>query len=362
MIEDRVFRKEHPFYYLELVTLLKLMEIHMQKLTRLLLILILQVLSFNVLSQVEYGPRDFNVDDKWTAIVAAFEPEINAINEAFANIDDAQIDKIVTIKGVKYQIGTYKGEPIVIFTTGISVPNAAMTMQMALDYFPIDKVVMMGIAGAVNPAFKAGDIAIPERWYFHDESVYVNPNPNKSGEYILPEHYEKDLERYKARESVDPNAPKYKNHGFIHPREVSVIRDGYNRPQKMPYFTVSSDLFKLAKKALITIDPIKMPSGKPINIILGGNGVTGSVYADSANYRLWLRDVFTAEVTEMESAAVGQVCFVNGVDWIIIRSISDLAGAQKGQNQVSVFDSIASGTATKLMIGLLDQINIAESM
>jgi adenosylhomocysteine nucleosidase len=334
----------------------------MLKLSPLLLIFILQIQAYSAFSQVDYGPKDFKVEDKWTAIVAAFEPEINAINEAFAKIEDAHIDKVVTIKGVKYQIGTYKGEPIVIFTTGISVPNAAMTMQMALDYFPIDKVVMMGIAGAVNPAFKAGDIAIPERWYFHDESVYVNPNPNKSGEYILPEHYEKALKRYKTRESVDPNAPKYKNHGFIHPREVSVIKDGFDKAQKMPYFTVSSELFSLVKKALMTIDPIKMPSGKPINIIVGGNGVTGSVYADSAKYRLWLRDVYTAEVTEMESAAVGQVCFVNEVDWIIIRSVSDLAGAQKGQNQISVFDAIASGTGTKLMIGLLDQINIAESL
>lgn len=333
----------------------------MLKLSSLLLTFILLSAPYSVLSEVEYGPKDFRVDNKWTAIVAAFEPEINAINEAFATIEDAQIDKVLTIKGVKYQIGTYKGEPIVIFTTGISVANAAMTMQMALDYFPIDKVVMMGIAGAVNPVFEAGDIAIPERWYFHDESVYVNPNPNEKGKFILPEHYEKALKSYKARESVDPNAPKYKNFGFIHPREVTVIKDGLAKPQGTPYFTVSEELFSLAKKALSTIDPIKVPSGKPINIIIGGNGVTGSIYADNAKYRLWLRDVFTAQVTEMESAAVGQVCFVNEVDWIIIRSVSDLAGAQKGHNQISVFDAIASGTATKLMIGLLDQINIAES-
>ncbi len=62
----------------------------------------------------------------------------------------------------------------------------------------------------------------------------------------------------------------------------------------------------------------------------------------------------------MESAAVGQVCFVNDVDWIIIRSVSDLAGAQAGKNEENVFDAIASGTGTKLMIGLLDQIVISK--
>jgi adenosylhomocysteine nucleosidase len=58
----------------------------------------------------------------------------------------------------------------------------------------------------------------------------------------------------------------------------------------------------------------------------------------------------------MESAAVGQVSFVNDVDWVIISSISDLAGGQHGKNDENVFDGIASGTGTKLMIALLDQI------
>jgi adenosylhomocysteine nucleosidase len=316
--------------------------------------------AFSQSKDIEYGPRVFDVSTKWTAVVAAYTPEIEAIDRAFAQIDDAQIDKVVTIKGVKYQLGNYKGEPIVIFTTGISVPNAAMTMQMALDYFPIDKVVMMGIAGAVNPSFTPGDIAIPERWYFHDESVYVNPDPNNLGEYLLPDYYERALERYKARERTDPNSPKYKNFGLIHPEEMSVIKEGWGAPKQMPYFTVSSALLSLTKKAISTIESIKMPSGKPITINVGGNGVTGSIFTDNAEYRKWLREVYSAEVTEMESAAVGQVCFVNDVDWIIIRSVSDLAGAQAGKNEENVFDAIASGTGTKLMIGLLDQIVISK--
>lgn len=326
---------------------------------KILFILMLFAHMFASHANEEFGPRHFSVDNKWTAIVAAFSPEIIAINQAFSQIPEARIDRVVTIKGVKYQIGHYKDEPIIIFTTGVSVPNAAMTMQMALDYFPIDKVVMMGIAGAINPVFEPGDIAIPERWYFHDESVYVNPVKGSEGEYVLPVHYKEALAHYKAREKTDPNAPKYKNFGFIHPKEVSIVKGGWDSPQQMPYFSVSRNLFDLAKQAVASIDPIKMPSGEAINVRLGGNGVTGSVFADNAEYRLWLSDVFSAQVTEMESAAVGQVCTVNEVDWIIIRSVSDLAGGQEGkaeENVMNVFDAIASGTATKLMIGLLDQI------
>jgi adenosylhomocysteine nucleosidase len=318
--------------------------------------LIFQSTLFSLANETEYGPRTFAENKKWTAIVAAFEPEIDAIDRAFSQIDEAKIEKVVTIKGVKYQLGTYKNEPIIIFTTGISVSNAAMTMQMALDYFPIDKVVMMGIAGAVDPSYEPGDIAIPQRWYFHDESHYVNPDPEAPGKHILNEYYEQNLKIYRKREKSDPNAPKYKNFGFMYPGEVAVIRDGWDKPRKTPYFTVSSNLFALAKIALLNIDTIKIPSGEPIKIHIGGNGVTGSVFTDNAKYREWLSDVYAAQVTEMESAAVAQVCFVNDVDWIIMRSISDLAGGQKGKNDISVFNAIASGTATKLMIGLLDEI------
>ncbi len=303
-----------------------------------------------------YGPKQFAVQNKWTAIVAAYAPEINAINQAFAQLADAKIEQTLSIKGVKYQLGHYKNEPVVIFTTGISVPNAAMTMQMALDYFPIERVVMMGIAGAVNPNFQPGDIAVPARWYFHDESVYVNPDNSANNQFILPDYYQKALDSYLQRQHQDPHSPAYKNFGFIHPEEMSVVKQGWDKPKQMPYFSASKQLLKLTQQAIKAIGPIQMPSGKVIQIKVGGNGVTGSVFVDNAAYRLWLQQVYRAQVTEMESAAVGQVCFVNEIDWLIIRSISDLAGAQQGKNAENVFDAIASGTATKLLIGLLNEI------
>ena len=324
-----------------------------------LLIFTLTTFQLSAKDYGQYGPKEFSTNNKWTAIVAAYEPEINAIDHAFAQLDDAKIEKTLTIKGVKYQLGHYKGEPVIIFTTGISVPNAAMTMQMALDYFPIERVVMMGIAGAINPEFHPGDIAIPERWYFHDESVYVNPDAEKSGEFVLPEYYENALESYKQRKLGDPNSPAYENYGFIHPEEMAVIKQGWDSPQQMPYFSATPKLIELSKQAIQKMPPILMPSGHAINIRVGGNGVTGSVFLDNADYRKWLQRVYNAQVAEMESAAVGQVCFVNDIDWVIIRSISDLAGGQQGKNVENVFDGIASGTGAKLLLALLDEIVLA---
>ena len=308
-----------------------------------------------------FGPKTFDhVANKWTAVVAAYEPEIAAIDAAFASMDDAQITETLYFKGVKYQLGHFKGEPIVVFSTGVSITNAAMTVQMALDYFPIDTVVMMGIAGAIHPKFTPGDIAVPERWYYHDESVYINPKPNSPDEYELPNYYSEQLQRYAKRNEDNPHTPRYKNLDFIHPNEIAVVKDGWESRQRMPYFSATPELIEMARAAVAKIPPITMPSGNPIQVEIGGNGVTGSVFVDNANYRSWLREVFNADVAEMESAAVAQVCFVNEVDWVIIRSVSDLAGGQKGKNEENVFDAIASGTGTKLLVGLLDEIVIAE--
>jgi adenosylhomocysteine nucleosidase len=307
-----------------------------------------------------YGPRDFGDAQSMTAIVAAYAPEIRAIDAAFENHPDAEITETVSFRGVTYQIGQYKGEPIVIFTTGVSVSNAAMTVQMALDYFPIKRLIMMGIAGGVNPIYEPGDITVCERWYFHDESVYVNPDPENPGEFILPDYFEATLKRHLARLDDDPHAPKYENFGYIHPDEVAVIKEGWDRPREMPYFTATPELIAAARKAVKSAGTIEMPSGKPIQVTVGGNGVTGSVFLDNAAYRSWCRKVFNAEVTEMESAAVGQVCFVNEIDWVIIRSVSDLAGGQQGKNDENVFDAIASGTGAKLLLALLNEVIEAE--
>ena len=310
-----------------------------------------------------FGPHDFSDTQKWTAIVAAFEPEIAAIESAFDASPHAFISNTINIKGVEYQLGTYKSEPVVIFTTGISVTNAAMTMQMALDYFPIDTVVMMGIAGSVNPVYAPGDISVPERWYYHDESLYANPKPDSSGDYFLLDFHQAQMAEQKKRASNDSHAPAYTNFDYVFPREVSVVKAGINEAQKMPYFSVTPSLLNLASVAHKKLGNVTMPSGKPIQIRIGGNGVTGSVFVDNAEYRVWLEEVYQAEVAEMESAAVGQVCFVNDVDWIVIRSVSDLAGGQHvnsdsgKQGTENVFDAIlAAGTGTTFMMALLDEI------
>ena len=89
---------------------------------------------------------------------------------------------------------------------------------------------------------------------------------------------------------------------------------------------------------------------------VGGNGVTGSVFLDNREYRKWTREVFNAEVTEMESAAIGQVCTVNDVDWVIIRAISDLAGGQEGVNVEHIYDKEVSRVGANVLFAVMDEL------
>lgn len=295
-------------------------------------------------------------EEGFTAITAAYAPELNGILSTLAKLPNAAIDQTLTIKGVTYRLGHYNDQPIIIFATGMSIANAAMTTQMAIDYFPIDELVYMGIAGAVNPRWQPGDVIIPERWYYHDESVYSNPSKTDTDQYIVPNYYQKMLDELPAQRAKDPNIPQYKPFNFIHPDHVVVIKDGLSKPVDTPYFTASERLLSAARKAMATMPPPRILDQRDAQLTVGGNGVTGSVFLDNREYRRWVREVFNAEVTEMESAAVGQVCYVNDTDWMIIRAISDLAGGQEGVNVEDIYDEEVSRVGAEVLFEVLEQL------
>lgn len=311
--------------------------------------------STSSVTQPQYGPVSFT-GDEFTAVMVAYAPEMEGILGRIDSDPNAQIHTTTTIKGITYRIGTYHDEPILVFATGMSIANAAMSTQMALDYFPVKQVVYMGIAGAVNPKWQPGDVIVPERWYYHDESVYTNEDPESPGKYVLPEYYAKFMEEQPARLAEDPHYPKYKPFQFIHPDEVLITKDGMEKPEDTAYFTASSRLLNAAKTAMDAMPVQRILNERDAKLHVGGNGVTGSVFMDNREYRKWVRDVFTAEVTEMESTAIGQVCTINDVDWVIIRAISDLAGGQEGVNTENLYDKEVSRVGANVLFAVLDEL------
>src|SRR5690606_25799178 len=69
-----------------------------------------------------------------------------------------------SVNGTRFTTGVLQGKPVVLFLSGISMTNAAMTTQLALDRFNISHIVFSGIAGGVNPELHIGDVVVAERW------------------------------------------------------------------------------------------------------------------------------------------------------------------------------------------------------
>jgi adenosylhomocysteine nucleosidase len=59
----------------------------------------------------------------------------------------------------------------------------------------------------------------------------------------------------------------------------------------------------------------------------------------------------------METAAVGHVAYANGVPYIGVRSISDMAGANPTENRVESFAPIAARNAATVVRALLRELH-----
>lgn len=268
------------------------------------------------------------------AIVSAFEPEMTALLERVKNASSERIN------GVTFTTGVLEGHPVVLFLSGVSMVNAAMNTQLALDRFAISHVIFSGIAGGVNPDLHIGDVVVAEQW----------------GQY---------LEVLMARETgIDQFQSIGKDGGIIQPgfgmmftRPVKVRSNAHPDPIKRFWFPVDPEMLAIAD----TLNPVELLScdkqdqclAKAPRLVVGGNGVSGSAFLDNAALREHIYKVFEANVVDMESAACAQVAYSNGVPFIAFRSLSDLAGGGEGANEMHTFLALAAHNSTTVLLKFL---------
>ena len=272
-------------------------------------------------------------DIRRTAVVSAFAPEIAILR---SGVEGAQVH---AVNGVELVAGTLEGRDVVLFLSGISVVNAAMTVQLALDRFHVDRILFSGIAGGVDPDLNVGDVVIPDRW----------------GQY---------LELVLARETGDGwSKPPFfdypfASYGMMFPRSVTVLRAGLAAPETRFWFPVDEALIERARLAAadVALDRCTADNtclGHAPRIVIGGPGVSGGAFVDNAAFRAWTFETFGARVLDMESAAVAHVARANGVPFIAVRSLSDLAGGSEQGNQLEVFFRLAAGNAAAVVRAIL---------
>ena len=263
-----------------------------------------------------------------------------------------------TINGNRFTTGTLRGNRVVIVLSGVSMINAAMTTQTLIDHFRIERLVMSGISGGIDPAHRVGDVLVPETWampmevYWHHDSSLPAPC-GAAG----------DLSCLGLRiASLDgkPVAPFTLAGGAatgLFMRENHATRPG-GAPEGEYVFDYRVDPAMLAVARAIapslatcgpkaraaggTPDPKLCVATQP-RVIVGGRGVSGTAFLANPAYRRYLYDELRAQTVDMETAALAHVAHVNGIPYIAFRSLSDLAGAQEFNADVGAL--FASGLA-----------------
>lgn len=224
-------------------------------------------------------------------IIAAEVKEMEAVKEKMQNIKEIQV-----YNSIFYE-GNISNKNCVLARAGEGKVNAARTTQILIDRFEVDTIINVGSAGALNPELNYEDIVISTACVQHDF----------------------DITAFGREKGYIPN-----------------IEDKYIYADKM-----------LIEKAENAINQINAK-------VVKGIIVTGDVFVTGKERKEELHKEFNAECTEMEGAAVAQVCYLCNIPFIIIRSISDTTDCNDAIDFNEYLEIVSKKCAEYLEIMLKD--------
>ena len=197
---------------------------------------------------------------KKIGIIAAMDVEMERI------LASVQTEKEEFLSGILFRSGRIGGREIILAKAGLGKVNAAVCAQtMIMAYHP-ELIINSGVAGYLSDKLPVAGVVIADKAVQHDMDTSGIGDPL----------------------------------GFI---------SGLNKVflPAAPYITEG-----LSRAAA--------SDGVPCET---GTVATGDQFVNSAEKSAFIRNTFGAAAAEMEGGAIAQVCLMNGVDFGILRSVSD---------------------------------------
>lgn len=223
---------------------------------------------------------------------------IGAMDEEIERLLDVITDTKQTLHaGITYYEGQLCGLPVILCKSGVGKVNAAVCTQVLIDRFSAERIIFTGVAGAVDPALEIGDLVISTECLQHD---------------------------------MDASALGFKR-GEIPYAKLSV-------------FPADEQLIMVAYESGKSLFELKVVKGR----VLSGD----QFIADKAVVQA-LYEEFQGACLEMEGAAVAQVCFMNQVPYVVIRSMSDKADGSAHVN-FRAFTQLAAERSSALVRTMLE--------
>lgn len=225
------------------------------------------------------------------AVIGAMEAEV-------APLRAAATDALAEADGPhRWHRATVDGAPLLLAACGIGKVNAAALTQ-ALLARGAGAVLFTGVAGAIDPALRVGDLVVAQDALQHD---------------------------------------------------VDVTALGYARgqvPGEPLVWTADPALRDLVKDAASEV-----AATEGVRCVVG-RVASGDAFVADPRRVAELRRAFGATCAEMEGAAVAQVCAGWGVPWAIVRSVSDTAD-HDAHVDFRAFTEVAAARAVAVVRGVL---------
>lgn len=225
-------------------------------------------------------------------IIGAMSVEVEALK---AKLDGATV---TTVSGIEFYSGVLCGKEVVVAKCGIGKVFAAICAQTMIVHFGVTHLINTGVGGALSDNLTTLDVAIADGVVQHDMDTSPIGDP------------------------------------------VGLI-SGIN----MITLPTSSSMGETAQRVA---EELGIRSKR-------GIVASGDQFISNAERKDFIKDTFGAVCCEMEGAAIGHVCYVNGVECLVLRAISDSASGHASMEYPKMA-ALAAEQSQKMTVKLLETL------
>ncbi|QSX06879.1 5'-methylthioadenosine/adenosylhomocysteine nucleosidase [Sedimentibacter sp. zth1] len=226
-------------------------------------------------------------------IIGAMQEEVAALIKYYGTSEK------VNHLDFEFNIINHNDKKIVVVVSGIGKVNSAICTQLLIDRFKVDCVVNTGIAGAISEKLNIADVVFSTDLLQHDVNAV----------------------------------------GFGY-KLGEIPRMGENY------------IFKANKEILDKITKIAENNNMTYYV---GRIVSGDEFVSTNIKKQWIKENFDAMCTDMESASIAHVCFLNKVPFMAIRCISDTSD-DRATMVYNEFEKIALEKCFKISSALIEEL------
>ncbi len=233
------------------------------------------------------------MNDMKAGIIGAMEPEVAILKSKLEQLTTSEIG------GYTFYQGQLNGTDVVIVQSGIGKVAAALATAFLISEFQPDYIVNTGSAGGFEQSLKVGDIVISSEVRYHD---------------------------------VDVTAFGY---------EIGQL------PANPAAYLPHPTLVAAAQQGIAQLENIQT---------LVGLITTGDTFMTKDDDIAKARKNFPSmAAVEMEGAAIAQTCHQLNVPFVVIRSMSDIAG-KESPSSFEAYLETASVNSSQLVLNMLDSL------